>query len=79
MSDADLRGKMEQLAIRIADALLSSEVELEQRIDGLKTLSGYYAVVKRVDRDSGVRDAGGWGQLQRAIRGNSEDEYGETN
>jgi hypothetical protein len=78
MSDDILRIKMEQLAIRVADSLLSEDIELDQRIDGLKTLSGYYAAVKRVDRDSGHRDNGSWGRLQRSINGGSEDDYGET-
>lgn len=77
MSNMDLRDKMEALAIRIADALLGTEVELEQRIDGLKTLSGYYAAVKRADRDS-PQSAGRWGQLQRTLNGAEEEDYGEA-
>lgn len=61
-----LKAKMEQLALRIADDLLTDAVELDQRIDGLKTLSGYYATVKRAD--SGERNSGGrWGELAASL------------
>lgn len=66
-----LKAKMEALALIIADALLGDHIELADRIDGLKTLSGYYATVKRAD--SGDRTTvGRWGELAAALEGRAE-------
>lgn len=65
-----LKAKMEELALIIADALLGDHIELADRIDGLKTLSGYYATVKRAD--SGDRTTvGRWGELAAALEGSN--------
>lgn len=71
-----LKAKMEQIALKVADALLDDGVDLVDRIDGLKTLSGYYATVKRAE--AGERTTQGrWSELAVAVGGEKHNGHAE--
>lgn len=68
-TDADLRDKMGQLAMTIADDLLAGDATLADRIDGLKTLTDFYGKVSKVDGDGVKSRAGRWGELAERVGG----------
>ena len=63
-----LRDKLSELAMVIANALLGDDALLGDRIDGLKTLTDFYAKITKQD-SAQTPSNGRWGELRDRVGG----------
>lgn len=66
----DLNNKMVEIAVQIADGLLSDTTDLQDKINGLKVLGEYYGrVAKLTDHNPPARD--GWAATRERVNGSA--------
>jgi hypothetical protein len=68
----DLRQKLDNLAASIADAAAQADTELQDRIDALKVLTPYYALLQKHPAGDPEGDELTFGDLQEQISNGAE-------